>query len=120
MHRAIDTTTLDGAKRERPVVFVYHETDGLDIVDFKTDVQLNGYAGCLRDYGATKLGDPFDILAGRYPAAPLKALRKFYGREAAALLPPSTTRRWPRPERPRCCRSPSRPGFRFTRRPPVG
>jgi hypothetical protein len=84
MHRAIDTTTLDGAKRARPVVFVYHETDGLDIVDFKTDVQLNGYAGCLRDYGATKLGDPFDILAGRYPAATLKALRKFYGREAAA------------------------------------
>ena len=83
MHRAIDTTTLSGAKREQPVRFVYHETDGLDLVDFKSEVQLNCYRDVAKEFGEKKMSDPFSVLAGRYPAATLRALQKFYGRAAA-------------------------------------
>jgi hypothetical protein len=83
-HRALDASTMAGVRKAtgRDIAFVYHKTDGLEIVDFKSPEQLNGYDRIRESFRESKeRRDPFAALAktGRYSAPTLKALQSFYG-----------------------------------------
>jgi glycosyltransferase involved in cell wall biosynthesis len=86
--RAIDTSVFINVERmlgRRPrVSFV--DLYALQIVDFKSDVQLNDYAGCLSDrrLGASESSDPWDELAAVYPAEAVDEMAAVYGVKAVA------------------------------------
>lgn len=82
--RAIDTSVLTNVKRAlgRPPRVVYHDLHALQIVDWKSAEQLNSYDGCLKYLEGDEL-DPWESLAGFYPAVALA--------EMAALYPAAVT-----------------------------
>src|SRR5574337_1235899 len=82
--RAIDTSVMQRLERvgQRPRI-VYHDVDALQIVDWKSAEQLNSYERCLVYREGDEL-DPFQALAGRYPAEALEEMRAFHRELIAA------------------------------------
>lgn len=77
--RAIDTNILQRVTRSlgRPPLLAYHDLHPLQIVDFKSETQLNSYESCLSDprFQIDESTDPFGDLAAVYPAAALAEMR---------------------------------------------
>lgn len=72
--RAIDTSIME---RLHPARLVYHDTDALQIVDWKSREQLNSYQRCLV-FKQGEEQDPWGALAGRYPVEALEEMRAVY------------------------------------------
>lgn len=76
--RALDASTHLGLRKaNRSLQLVYHDLHTLQIVDWKSRTQLNGYESCLR-HALSESKSPFDELAGVYPEASLEDMRALY------------------------------------------
>jgi hypothetical protein len=78
--RGCDTSMLNNVRESFPDIRVEHrDLDPLHIVDWKSpDQNLNPY-DTLNRHHAEYVGDPFDVLAGRYPDDALEDMRVHYG-----------------------------------------
>lgn len=77
--RAIDTSIMERMQRTtRALRLVYHDTDALQIVDFKSREQLNSYERCLV-YSDGQVTDPWETLTDRYPAEAIREMQAVYG-----------------------------------------
>ncbi len=79
-NRAIDTSTLNGITRENRGCprLRYHDLHSLQLIDFKSEIQLNSYSACLKFEGGGESDDPFGQLAAVYPREALKEMRALY------------------------------------------
>jgi hypothetical protein len=82
--RAIDTSVMENIQKNRRVQLLYHDTDAFQIVDWKSREQLNSYARCLVFRDGDEV-DPWEALAGRYPAEALDEMRAVYAIEAVTV-----------------------------------
>lgn len=82
--RAIDTSVLVRLTAAIPMRLEYHDLHPLQIVDWKSDTQLNSYRDCLRFLDGKESRRPFDDLAGTYPADALAEMRAVYRAPVAA------------------------------------
>jgi hypothetical protein len=71
---------LNNVRESCPDIWVEHrDLDPLHIVDWKSpDQNLNPY-NTLNRHHAEYVGDPFDVLAGRYSDDALEDMRAHYG-----------------------------------------
>jgi len=78
--RAIDTSVLRRLTTAlgRPPRMAYIEVHELQIVDWKSRVQLNSYEACCK-YRVRDEMDPWVALAEHYPADALREMRQLYG-----------------------------------------
>jgi hypothetical protein len=91
--RALDAATLDGVRRSGVrVEFAYHENECRQLVDCKSETQINGYAALAKQCGED-LGKPFEELAGHFPVATLRALKSFYEQRTVPAKSAKSARR---------------------------
>jgi hypothetical protein len=83
--RAIDTATHFGLAGEAPR-YLYHDTNALAIVDFKSAENLNDYAGCRAKFGrrSPESDDPFGELAAFYPDDAIREMQALHTRGLVA------------------------------------
>lgn len=74
--RAIDTSVW--MRLKRTAKFTYHDVDPLQIVDFKSDTQLNSYERVSKYREGEEHDDPWSELALLYPEDSVSAMRDFY------------------------------------------
>ena len=85
-NRALDASVWRGLCRAlgRQPRLVYHDLHPLQIVDWKSNTQLNSYADCLRYLNGPESDDPFADLAEVYPGEALDEMRDVYVPQAVA------------------------------------
>lgn len=85
--RGCDTSILANIRRCHPNLEVRHwHLHSRQIVDWKTPgTQLNSYKEVTAIHGVGSLADPFQELAGFYPAEALEEMRSYY--DSIALVP---------------------------------
>lgn len=78
--RAIDGSVYRGISDAlgAPPAFEYVDLHPYQIIDWKSDTQLNSYADCLRHLDGDESDDPFADLAAVYPEAALDEMRSVY------------------------------------------
>ncbi len=83
--RAIDGSVWRGIcdSLGYPPELEYVDLHSYQVVDWKSDVQLNSYADCLKHQDGPESTDPFGDLAAIYPAEALDEMRSVYGLVAA-------------------------------------
>ena len=79
--RGCDTSILVNLKRANALRRIEHRTsDPLQIVDWKSpDDQVTSYDEIHARHRSGMTGDPFEVLAGRFPDASLERMRSHYG-----------------------------------------
>jgi hypothetical protein len=78
--RGCDTSILINLQRAGELRVEHRGCDPLQIVDWKSHgQQVNSYAEIAGRHRQTLAGDPFDLLADRFPAAALDEIRAHYG-----------------------------------------
>lgn len=85
--RAMDGATHESVLRSlgrRKLPFVYHESDPLEIVEFKGTDNLNAYSEVRQAFAETETDDPWGELAEFYPTKMLSDLQALYAREPIA------------------------------------
>lgn len=84
--RAIDTHVLRNLKKAlgRTPELRYVESHRYQVVDWKSGTQLNTYEMCSA-FREGERGEPFDALAGTYPAEALAEMRAVYEGDAGGL-----------------------------------
>jgi hypothetical protein len=84
--RAIDTSVITrlGAHYGHAPRVEYFDLHPLQIVDFKSDTQLNSYEDCLAYLGGGESHDPFGDLAAAYPAEAIDEMRALVDSRMAA------------------------------------
>jgi hypothetical protein len=77
--RALDAATDSGVS-DTGARKVFHDTDHLAIVDFKSKANLNNYAGCAQHYGnRNETGDVWTQLAAVYPSEAITEMQAVHG-----------------------------------------
>jgi hypothetical protein len=74
--RMVDASVLRGIGRAR---LAYHDLHPLQLVDWKSDANLNSYKSYLRFKRGDESTAPFEELAGVFPAEALDEMRAVYG-----------------------------------------
>jgi hypothetical protein len=85
--RAIDTSVLVRIREAHPrgtVRLAYHDLHQYQIVDWKSDTQLNAYRDCLGYLDGEENHDPWAALAEHYPAEALDEMQAVYRVPVAA------------------------------------
>ena len=83
--RGCDTSMLFNLKTANAVRVVHRDIDPLSIVDWKSpEHQLNPYKVVSNLHRSELVRDPFQVLAGRYPAEALDEMAAHYQRVAVA------------------------------------
>ena len=79
--RGCDTSILVNLHRAKALRRIEHRSsDPLQIVDWKSpDDQVTSYGEIEARHRSSLKGDPFELLAGRYPDAALEQMRDHYG-----------------------------------------
>jgi len=77
--RALDAATHKGTRSARATV-VWHDTNPLSIVDFKSSENLNDYSGCMRAFGRrVERTDVWEALGEIYPAEAIREMQAVHG-----------------------------------------
>lgn len=86
--RALDASVWRGLCRAlgRQPRLLYHDLHPLQIIDWKSETQLNSYADCLRYLNGEESATPFlDLeISGAYPAAAIDEMRSVYAPQEVA------------------------------------
>lgn len=84
-YRACDTSIITNLSRATQFQVVHRDIDPRQIVDWKsTDIQLNPYESLTFHRTFENPQDPFEALAGLYPAEALEEMEAHYGRTLVA------------------------------------
>lgn len=77
--RALDASTLAGLTGGRRTKITYGDQHQMQIVDWKSNEQLNSYRACLAHSLGQQMNDPFALLSEHYPAEALAEMAEVYG-----------------------------------------
>lgn len=81
--RALDTSVMTRLQAHHNLRVVYHDSHPWQIIDWKSETQLNSYQRCLAFQEGPELADPFAVVAAHYPPVAVAEMQELYGLVAA-------------------------------------